>query len=137
MSLESTLTGHTILKRLREAKEAGFEVGLYYVALGDPELNIARVRARVLAGGHHIDPDVVRARVSSSFENLPTAVAIADRSVTFDNSGHVHVPVLDINRGRIRQLAEMPLWLVALRLRIEAALSKSVGQAPSLQLPKN
>lgn len=136
MSLESTLTGHTILKRLREAKKVGFEVGLYYVALGDPELNIARVRARVLAGGHHVDPAVVRARVSSSFENLPKAVAIADRSVIFDNSGHEHVPVLDINRGRILQLAEMPPWLVALRPRIEAALSEKLGLAPSPQLPK-
>jgi hypothetical protein len=39
--------------------------------------------------------------------------------------------------GQIQQLAEMPLWLVALRPRIEEALSKMLGMAPSPQLPKS
>jgi predicted ABC-type ATPase len=122
MSLESTLTGHTILKRMIEANGAGYQIGLRYVALRSPELNINRVRA----GGHHIDPEVVRARVVSSFENLPRAIAIADRSVIYDNSGDRHIPVLDIVHGEIRQLAELPHWLAALRPRIEAELDDAI-----------
>jgi predicted ABC-type ATPase len=94
-----------------------------YVALRQPELNVNRVEARAARGGHYIDPDVVRARVSSSFGNLPRAVAIAHRTVIYDNSGKQHRAILDIEDGKIRQLAEMPSWLQTLRPSIEAALA--------------
>lgn len=123
MSLETTLAGHTVLKRMAEAKDAGYIVGLRYVALPIVELNVIRVESRAKAGGHYIDPDVIRSRVSSSFANLPRAVAIAHRTIIYDNSGERHLPILDIEEGKIRRLAEMPSWLQALRPSIEAALA--------------
>ena len=125
MSLESTLAGHTILKRMAEAREAGYLVGLRYVALRAAELNVDRVESRAKAGGHYIAPDVVRSRVLSSFANLPLAVAIAHRAIIYDNSGRQHVPILDVEDRKIRQLGEMPDWLLGLRPSIEAALAEA------------
>ncbi|MFK0276214.1 zeta toxin family protein [Ensifer sp. NPDC090286] len=49
---ESTLSSQQSLRLMREAKAAGFTVGLYYVALDSVETNVERVRQRVLKGGH-------------------------------------------------------------------------------------
>ena len=56
--------------RMQRAKDAGYEVGIIYVALEDPKLNVDRVAARVRQGGHAIDPDVVRKRVATSLGSV-------------------------------------------------------------------
>lgn len=123
LSLETTLTGRTVLGRMQAAKDAGYEVILRYVAVSDADVNIRRVQARAAQGGHWIDPDTVRRRVAGSLENLAAAVAIADRAVLLDNSGDSHRRVLDIERGRIAfEAPDPPAWLVAQRPRIAAEL---------------
>ena len=112
ISMETTLTGHSAVQRLRRAKAAGYEVTLIYVALEDPELNVRRVAARVRQGGHAIDPDVVRKRVGDSMGNLPRALALADQAIVMDNSGATHRRVLELAEGRVTFLAErLPQWL--------------------------
>jgi AAA domain len=49
-TLETTLAGHGAISMIMEAKNAGYETYLIYVALGDPDLHIERVRLRVLKG---------------------------------------------------------------------------------------
>jgi predicted ABC-type ATPase len=51
---ETTLSSNQSLKLMRDAKAAGFTVGLYYVALDLVERKIESVRQRVLKGGHDI-----------------------------------------------------------------------------------
>lgn len=46
-TLETTLAGHGAMAIVGEAKNAGYKTFLVYVALGDPELHIERVRLRV------------------------------------------------------------------------------------------
>jgi predicted ABC-type ATPase len=54
ISLETTLSGNTVLQRMAAAKRAGYEVELRYVALASPELHIHRIAQRVAKGGHYI-----------------------------------------------------------------------------------
>lgn len=70
MSLETILAGHTILRRLRTAKAAGYAVELRYVALDLVALNIQRVQARVARGGHPIALDVIRRRYGQPSRSL-------------------------------------------------------------------
>lgn len=85
-----------------------------YVAVSDAEMNIRRVQARAVAGGHWIDPDTVRRRVAGSLDNLAAAIAIADRAVLLDNSGSSHRRVLDVERGRVAfEAPDRPGWLAA------------------------
>ena len=114
VSMETTLTGHTAVQRLRRAKDSGYDVSLIYVALGDPETNVARVAARVRKGGHHIDPEIVRRRVQASLGNLPAALTIADQALVLDNSGPIHRRILEASGQRVTFLADqLPHWLEA------------------------
>ena len=125
LSLETTLTGRTVLGRMQAAKDAGYEVTLRYVAVNDATINIDRVQARVVQGGHWIEPATVRRRVASSLENLPAAMAIADRSVLLDNSGPAHRQMLHVERGQVvSEAPDPPPWLAGQAPRIAAELER-------------
>ena len=114
LSMETTLTGHTAVQRLRRAKDAGYDVSLIFVALDNQELNVGRVAERVRSGGHHIPPELTRKRVAISIGNLPAALAIADQAIVLDNSGKSHRPVMEIMDQRVTFLADkLPTWLEA------------------------
>ena len=124
VSLETTLTGRTVFGRMQAARRAGYRILLRYVALSDVTMHIDRVRARVVRGGHWIDPDVIRRRVLNSMDNLPTAIALSDQALLFDNSGTEHRQVLRVERGRVVFThADQPAWLAAQLPRILAALA--------------
>jgi predicted ABC-type ATPase len=50
------------------------------------EINLARIRNRILAGGHDVPQEDVRRRYERSFKNLPIAIKRADHTILFDNS---------------------------------------------------
>ncbi len=132
LSLETTLTGRTVLSRMQTAKDAGYDVALRYVAVSDAETNLRRVAARAARGGHWIEPDTVRRRVASSLENLPTAIGIVDRALLLDNSGTTHRTVFEVEHGRVLYEApDPPLWLTRQMPRILAELERVVQQSRS------
>lgn len=137
VSMETTLTGHSAVMRMQRAKEAGYTVGLIYVALNDPEMNVRRVAARVRQGGHSIPPETVRKRVGTSLANLPWAIAIADQAIVLDNSGQTHRRILETAAGRVTYLAEhLPQWLSDRMPDILAALKTQSAPSPeTLPLP--
>jgi predicted ABC-type ATPase len=53
-SIETTLSGGYTVQLMQEARAKHFEITMFYVGLGDPNLNIERVANRVRNGGHHI-----------------------------------------------------------------------------------
>ena len=121
LSLETTLAGHSTLRRLRAAKAAGYDVELRYVALENVALNIQRVRARAARGGHFIEPANIRRRYVSSLANLPEGLAIVDRAILADNSGAAHLVVLEMAGQRItRAVSDLPGWLLPLMPRIRS-----------------
>jgi predicted ABC-type ATPase len=69
-----------------EARRGGFEIVPVYIGTESVEINLARIRNRVLAGGHCVPPEDVRRRYERSFENLPIAIERADHTILFDNS---------------------------------------------------
>ena len=124
ISLETTLAGHSVLRRLRAAKAAGYDIELRYVALEAVALNIQRVRARAARGGHFIEPADIQRRYTASLSSLPEARAIVDRAILTDNSGLVHRVVLEMAGQRItRVLPDLPGWLLPLLPRISALRS--------------
>lgn len=136
MSMETTLTGHTAVMRLQAAKNAGYTVGLIYVALDNPELNVLRVEERKRRGGHGIAPDLVRKRVATSQANLPRALAIADQAVVLDNSGTQHERVLETTAGRVTFLGDnLPTWLHQKMPEILTALKNRPTPAPETAQP--
>ncbi|CBY80911.1 conserved hypothetical protein [Haemophilus influenzae F3031] len=59
-SMESMLSGNSIIQRIKNAKENGFYVHLNYIGVNSVEINLAHVKARVKSGGHFIAEDIVK-----------------------------------------------------------------------------
>ena len=60
--IETTLATRSLLKMVRRAQEQGYFVTVIYFWLRSPEIAIARVAARVAAGGHDIPEETIRRR---------------------------------------------------------------------------
>ena len=69
-----------------DARIRGFEVALVYIGTESVEINLARIRNRVLAGGHDVPETDVRQRYTRSFKSLAIAMERADHTILFDNS---------------------------------------------------
>ena len=124
LSLETTLTGQTPLRRMSEARSAGYEVQLRYVALRSPELHIARVQERVRKGGHFIPPDTIRRRYERSLDNLPDAIRLANSALIFDNSEDEQTNLMQSDNGQIVYLhSAPPAWFQSRLPQILAAVA--------------
>ena len=87
-AFETTLSGHTYLRRIDEWRANGYLVELIFLSLKTPEEAITRVARRVEQGGHSIPPDVVRRRFAAGLRNfLELYRHRVDDWQWYDNSG--------------------------------------------------
>ncbi len=85
-AVETTLSGQGYLRMMIDARARGFETVLVYIGTENVEINLSRIRDRVLAGGHDVPAPDVRRRYLRSFQNLAAAIGRADHTILFDNS---------------------------------------------------
>jgi predicted ABC-type ATPase len=125
-TFETTLGANTIPKLLREAAENGFAVRVWFVGLSSPEQHIARVRARVAAGGHDIPEAKIRERWDGSRRNIIALMPYLAELRVYDNSrerdpitGEIPPPKLLLHWARgaivgpsVEELRETPAWAV-------------------------
>jgi len=64
--IETTLANLTYAQKIPDWRRRGYLVSLMYLRLDSVEDLIARVRKRVLAGGHGIPEDIIRRRFAKS-----------------------------------------------------------------------
>jgi predicted ABC-type ATPase len=89
-AFETTLSGHTYLRRIDTWRAAGFVVALIFLSLSSPEDAIARVAERVRQGGHDVPPEVIRRRFIAGLRNFQQVYRDrVDDWQWFDNSGPV------------------------------------------------
>lgn len=84
-AFETTLGGHTIAARIAAATET-HDVMIWFCGLATPDLHVARVRARVAAGGHDIPEDRIRQRYPQALQNLITLMPRVAHLEVYDNS---------------------------------------------------
>jgi predicted ABC-type ATPase len=93
-AFETTLASRSFAPFLKRLKGQGYQVVVMYFYLDSPELAIARVKERVLAGGHHIPEADIRRRYERSLNNLVNLYfPLVDAWEIYDNSGTLLVPV--------------------------------------------
>ena len=83
---ESTLTSHFDFTLMSEAKKKGYSIELVYIGLESSDLAWARVASWAARGGHSVPYEDVIRRFTRSLENLPKAIALADKATILDNS---------------------------------------------------
>ncbi len=112
MGIETTLSSRSSLNLIDKARSEGYETHLIFVALDSPERCIARIRTRVLRGGHFIPDADVRRRYKRSMAALPEALRAVDLAKVYDNSGDEHQLVLIVESGVVKSRSgELPRWL--------------------------
>jgi predicted ABC-type ATPase len=67
---ETTLSGRGYVPMLKEMKEDGYRIVLFFLWLPRSDLAVARVKNRVWQGGHHVPEQIIRRRFKSGIQNL-------------------------------------------------------------------
>jgi predicted ABC-type ATPase len=136
-AFETTLGGKSVTARILAAAKT-HDVLIWFCGLSSPELHIARVKARVAAGGHPIPEEKIRERYPLAQLNLIKLMPHVAYIKVYDNSaeaaadGTVPDPllVLEMENGQVispapddlEALRRVPEWT---RPILEAALSGS------------
>lgn len=111
-TVETTLAGQTHFRLLHEAKARGWQVGIAYVGIDNPQTAFKRVEERYRAGGHNVPLADVRRRYQRSLANLPKALALADAAMLFDNTSRRMRRVLELRSGEVLYASCLrPRWL--------------------------
>ncbi len=133
-AFETTLGGRTIAEKILAATRT-HDVMVWFCGLASPELHIARVRARVAAGGHAIPEATIRERYPRAQRNLITLMPHVTHLQVYDNSAEAvtgeavpdPVLVLEMKGGRLNwpaadlvTLQDTPEWAKPI---VEAALA--------------
>jgi len=138
-AFETTLGGGTIAEKILAATRT-HDVLVWFCGLASPELHIARVRARVAAGGHAIPEATIRERYPRAQRNLITLMPHVAHLQVYDNSAEAvtgeavpdPVLLLEMKGGRLVwpaatdlvMLQDTPEWAKPI---VEGALA--LGQA--------
>ena len=86
-AIETTLATRSMLKMIKDAQKEGYFVTILYLWLNSPDLAVARVKARVAAGGHNIKEETIRRRYSVGLHYLfRDFMPLCDRWILCDNS---------------------------------------------------
>lgn len=108
---ETTLTGKNIIKAIKEIKEKGYTLHLYYIGLESAEISKERIKNRVLNGGHNIPSDVIDKRYKETFENLKEILPLVDYAKIYDNSNKYKLCYAKFSSSYIKVSNDTPLWL--------------------------
>ncbi|MBE0484496.1 MAG: zeta toxin family protein [Bacterioplanes sp.] len=89
-SFETTLSGRTYLKLIKQLQQRGWRVELIYLALPSVELSCQRVAERVKHGGHGIPQQDILRRFPKSLKHLLQEYSsLVDHCVCIMNQGGI------------------------------------------------
>lgn len=91
---ETTRSGKGYVKKIKEWKNQGYEIIIYFLKLPSAEFAIERVKLRVAKGGHNVPVQDVKRRYERSWHNFSELYKpLADSWVIFDTSGDLPIIV--------------------------------------------
>lgn len=85
-TFETVLSSHYKLDILKRAKEEGYFIKCVFVLTADPHINVARVEARVAAGGHNVEKETIIERYYKSLNNIQFLMDMCDILHVYDNT---------------------------------------------------
>lgn len=91
-AFETTLSGRGYARSIPRWQEQGYRVELFFLRLRTPEIAVARVKQRVLEGGHDVPETVIRRRFHAGWHNFQTIYRdLVDDWEIYDNSADAFV----------------------------------------------
>ena len=117
---ETTLAGARTERTIRQAKELGYTIRLYYIGLDSLEESLSRIENRVKKGGHNIPQRDVERRYAGRFEALVKVLPYCDEARFFDN-GNGFMEVARYENGELLAISQSPPeWLKELMVFYKA-----------------
>lgn len=116
-AIETTLSGHRVLRLMSEAKAKGYRLELHFICVDSVDGALDRIASRVAQGGHDVAVEDVRRRFDRAQANLVAAIAASDESRLYDNT-NVDEPYRSVAvlTGTERWFAaDPPEWVVRIR----------------------
>ena len=107
---ESTWSGSSRPAIVRRAHAEGYETHAVFLGTRHPDINVQRVRRRVLEGGHDIAENEIRRRWHAAGENLVRNWQFFDHIEMLDNSGRAPQVVFARDHDANVVLRELPRW---------------------------
>jgi len=108
-TFETVLSTDRNLNLLKKAKKAGFYLKGVFVLTINPKINVARVKSRVMRGGHDVPPEKIRSRYCKSLNNLSELVKICDEIQVYDNSRET-AAVIFLKNQECEAISETQDW---------------------------
>jgi len=120
-TIETTLSGRNYLEMMTRARNLGFEVFLIYIGTESVNINLSRIRQRVLGGGHDVPENDVRRRYKRSLDHLPVALQRAAHTLLFDNSTQPAYQLIGvISPSVVQWFKPLPGWAVAVKAAVSS-----------------
>lgn len=85
-SFETVFSHPAKIELLKKAQAIGYRTYMYFVATENPQINLERIRTRVVLGGHDVPKDKAIARYYRCLEQVKYALPYLNRAYFFDNS---------------------------------------------------
>lgn len=121
---ETTLSGYKTEQTAKQAREAGYYVHLYYIALDTAQESLARIENRVKRGGHDIDRVDVLRRFSGRWKAVQRVLPYCDEAEFYDNDNGF-VKVAEYRNGELLPIGERcPDWLKELQAYLRGNVLK-------------
>jgi len=95
--------------------------GRNYLGTESVNINLSRIRQRVLGGGHDVPENDVRRRYKRSLDHLPVAVQRAAHTLLFDNSTQPAYQLIGvISPSVVQWFKPLPGWAVAVKAAVSS-----------------
>jgi predicted ABC-type ATPase len=128
LAYETVLSHPSGLVDLELFRRAGYHVTLVVVTTSDAEINVGRVRGRVLAGGHDVEPGKIRSRHARFHRFLPVAAELANAAWIFEASASTRL-CLRLIDGELVEASLVPPYLQELLHALQARSRDRVALA--------
>ena len=83
---ETVLSAPDKIPFVKQAKQQGYFVRLFFIGTNNPQINAARIAQRVMAGGHDVPIPKIISRYYKSIANSVVLASVVDRLYVYDNS---------------------------------------------------
>jgi predicted ABC-type ATPase len=94
---ETVFSHESKIELIERAKQAGYQIVLYIVAVNNPETLVQRVSNRVREGGHDVPIEKILSRYPRTLANLAKALPLADVAFLYDSQ--------DVELGGLQHIA--------------------------------
>lgn len=111
-TFETVMSHPSKIEFISRLRANGYRAYLYFIATESYHINLGRITARVIKGGHPVDPEKVKKRYAESLNLLYHAIKATDRAYIFDNSGEETKFLAEITSGKdvIMKVGTPPNW---------------------------